>query len=314
MYGHDGLSNTGFGGFTRTEDVFSAFSGIFEDIFGFSADARRRRAPNGPEPGNDLRFDLVISFEEAALGVEKDISIERLETCGECNGSGAEKDSQRITCPSCGGSGEMVRSQGFFRIATTCSDCNGKGWIITKPCKFCRGKARVMETHKIKVKIPGGVDTGSRLRLRDEGEAGLRGGHRGDLYIFIQVEPHDFYQRKDNHIYCQIPISFVQAAMGDEVEVPTLYGTKTVKIPPGTQAGSVFHLSGSGVTDLRTRRKGDQIIEIMVITPENLTERQKELLEEFAAIEKEKKDTGFFKKLFQKVGINDQHRPEKDLS
>ncbi len=301
QYGFAGLNNGEFGGFNRsTEDIFSAFSDLFEDFFGFSAGGRRSGA--GPENGSDLRFDLVISFEEAAKGTEKEIEIERLEVCQVCSGTGAADGSQTVTCPTCGGSGHVVRNEGFFRVSSTCHHCSGRGTIITNPCPECKGQGRTIQQKRVVIRIPAGVDTGSRLRLRNEGEAGLRGGIRGDLYVVIHVEAHEFFQRQGKDIYCKIPVPMTLAAMGGEIEVDTINGKETIKIPAGTQPGEIFRLKGLGMPDLRGFAPGDQLIEVEVKIPKRLTERQIELLQEFQEIEKEK-EKGVFQKIFKKVGF-----------
>ena len=304
MYGHQGVSNSGFSGFSQTEDIFSAFNDLFEDFFGFSTGRRRGRSDLGPERGADLRYDLTISFMEAAKGTEKEIEIQRLETCPKCSGTGAAPGNQVVTCPTCNGRGQIIRSQGFFQVSSTCPNCNGQGVIFTEPCSSCNGSGRSPQFRKVKIKVPAGVDTGARLRLRKEGEAGARGGQRGDLFIVIHVEPHEFFTRKGNDLYCEVEISAVDACLGDVIEVPTLNGKEQIKIPAGTQPGAVFRLKGKGFPDLRGFAPGDQLVKIKVVTPTNLTERQKELLEEFLEIEKEKKQGGFFKKIFKKVEFN----------
>ena len=304
MYGHQGVSNSGFSGFSQTEDIFSAFNDLFEDFFGFSTGRRRGRSDLGPERGADLRYDLTISFMEAAKGTEKEIEIQRLETCPKCSGTGAAPGNKVVTCPSCNGRGQIIRSQGFFQVSSTCPNCNGQGVIFTEPCSSCNGKGRSPQFRKVKIKVPAGVDTGARLRLRKEGEAGARGGQRGDLFIVIHVEPHEFFTRKGNDLYCEVEISAIEACLGDVIEVPTLNGKEQIKIPAGTQPGAVFRLKGKGFPDLRGFAPGDQLVKIKVVTPTNLTERQKELLEEFLEIEKEKKQGGFFKKIFKKVEFN----------
>ncbi len=301
MHGHQGLSGAGFQGFNAADDIFSTFSDLFEDFFGFSTGQGRTRSGVGPERGSDLRYDITIEFLEAAKGAEKEIEIERLETCTQCGGSGAGKDSQVITCPGCRGSGHVIRSEGFFQVSTACPQCTGRGTIITEPCPGCRGEGRRPERQKIKVRIPAGVDTGARLRLRNEGEAGKRGGPRGDLYIVIHVESHEFFKRRGNDVFCEIPVSIAQVCLGDTIDVPTIDGNERLKIPAGAQSGEIFRLKGKGFPDLRGFSPGDQLIKIKVVTPTRLTERQKELLEEFMEIEKGKKEGGFFKKLFQKV-------------
>jgi len=300
LHGHAGVEGSGFHGFSGSEDIFSAFSDIFEEFFGFRAEGKRTSHNYmGPEPGADLRYDLTISFEEAAKGIETEISIVRMESCEKCGGSGHTESSQTISCPTCHGRGQVIRSEGFFRVSTICPHCSGRGTIITSPCTECAGEGRKPTPKKVKVKIPEGVDTGSRLRLKGEGEAGIRGGRRGDLYIVIHVEPHDFFQRKGDDIYCQIPISMTQAALGAEIEVPTLEGKGSLKIPPGTQHGEQIRLKGHGIKNIRGYGKGDLVAEIIVVIPDKLTERQKELLEEFETIEKDKGNSNFLKRLFR---------------
>ncbi len=303
-YGHQGISNNGFSGFTHTDDIFSAFNDIFEDFFGFSTGRSRNRSSHGPQRGSDLRYDLTISFMEAAKGVEKEIEIQRLETCSRCSGTGAESDNQIVTCPTCHGRGQVIRSEGFFQVSTTCPNCNGQGTIFTKPCPSCNGKGRTPQYRKVKIKVPAGVDTGSRLRLRNEGEAGTRGGQRGDLFIVIHVEPHEYFQRKGNDLYCEVEISAIEACLGQVINVPTLEGTEQIKIPAGTQPGAIFKLKGKGFPDLRGFSPGDQLIKIRIKIPSDLTDRQRELLEEFLEIEKQKEKGGFFKKIFKKVEFN----------
>jgi len=311
LYGHEGIAGTGFRGFSGHQDIFSTFGDLFEDLFGFSAAHRRQDAYMGPEAGADLRYDLDISFEDAARGAETEIEIVRLESCSICHGTGMAPGSHPATCPTCHGRGQIIRSEGFFRISSTCPHCSGSGTIITNPCKTCQGKGRVRERHKVKVRIPAGVDTGSRLRLRREGEAGLRNGPRGDLYVVIHVKPHDLFERRGNDIYLRLPISIVQAALGDEIEVSTLDGPRNLKIPAGTQTGEHFRLKGLGVPDLRGFGAGDQVVEVAVVTPTSLTERQCALLREFADIEKEKKGGGFFRKLFRRSEVHGHPGQEK---
>lgn len=306
LHGHEGMAGMGFSGFTRQEDIFSAFNDLFGDLFGFSAGHRSQGSGFGPEQGADLRYDLAISFEEAARGTEKEIEIERPESCEKCNGTGLNPGSQPAACNLCGGRGQVIRTEGFFRIATTCPNCKGRGVIITNPCRSCNGQGRIRKHQRVKVRIPAGADTGSRLRLRGEGEAGLRGGPRGDLYIVLHVEPHEFLERHGNDIYCHIQITMVQAALGDEIDVVTLDGQRKLKIPAGVQPGETFRLKGLGVPDLRGFGTGDQIIEISIIIPEKLTERQKELLREFASLEKEKDEGGIFKRFFKRFEDHEQ--------
>ncbi|MGQ9500078.1 MAG: molecular chaperone DnaJ [Dissulfurimicrobium sp.] len=306
LHGHEGITGMGFSGFTRQEDIFSAFNDLFGDFFGFSTSSRSQGSGFGPEQGADLRYDLTISFEEAARGTEKNIKITRLEPCEKCNGTGLNPGSQPAICNLCKGRGQVIHTEGFFRIATTCPNCKGRGVIITNPCRTCNGQGRIRKHQMVKVRIPAGADNGSKLRLRGEGEAGLRGGPRGDLYIILHVEPHEFFERHGNDIYCRIQISMVQAALGDEIDVLTLDGQRKFKIPAGTQPGETFRLKGLGVPDLRGFGTGDQIIEISIVIPKKLTERQKELLREFASLEKEEDEGGIFKRFFKRFEDHEQ--------
>lgn len=297
-YGHDGLRGTGFTGFRGFEDIFSSFGDIFEDFFGFSgfggfSEARQR---SSAQRGSDLRYDLSITLEEAASGKETEIAFDNLAECKECKGTGAKPGTSTKKCPTCGGRGQVVSSHGFFSISRTCSHCKGEGSIIADPCSKCKGRGRIKVKKKLSVKIPAGVDTGSRLRLEGEGEAGSKGGPQGDLYIRINIEPHEFFHRDGDDILCQIPISFAQAALGDEIEVPTLNGSKKIKVPRGIQPGETIRLKEEGIQNLRGFGRGDQIIQFLVKTPTNLTKEQEKLLLEFAKYEKDKKkeEKGFF--------------------
>ncbi|MFC1848822.1 molecular chaperone DnaJ [candidate division CSSED10-310 bacterium] len=282
QYGHQGLSGTGFHGFSGFEDIFSSFGDIFSDFFGGAFGSSRRRS--AVQRGADLRFDLEIEFMEAVFGLEKEIQVDRHETCEECNGSRTRTGKSPETCSLCHGRGQVVHSQGFFTVSTTCSQCKGEGTIITDPCKKCRGVGRVVKTRKLQIKIPAGVDNGSRLRLSGEGEEGQSGGYPGDLYIFIHVKDHDFFVRDGDNILCELPISFPQAALGTEIEIPTINDPHKLTIPKGTQHGQIFKIRGAGVQNLRGYNRGDQIVHIKVVTPTNLNPRQQELLREFASL------------------------------
>ncbi len=281
-YGHDGLNSTGFQGFSGFDDIFSSFGDIFEDIFGFSS-SRSRTAGRA---GADLRYDLTLTFLEAAFGTEKDLKIRKSVTCMECHGSGADPGSEIRTCSYCGGRGQVLQSSGFFSIRTTCPECRGYGKIIVKYCSSCHGSGKLAQEKTVHVKIPGGVETGSRLRLRGEGEDGEFGGPSGDLYVFLSVEPHEFFDRRGYDVYCRIPISFVQAALGAKIEVPTLTGTEKLKIPKGTQNATQFRLKGKGIPHIKGFGSGDQIIETTVTIPTSLNRKQEELLLEFAKLDK----------------------------
>lgn len=281
QYGHAGLSNAGFQGFSGFDDVFSSFGDIFEDVFGFGRGRGRARTRQAARPGADLRYDLKISFMDAAFGKNTNIELEKLYTCHECHGTGAAPGTSPSTCPTCQGRGQVVQSSGFFTISSTCPHCSGHGKFISKPCKTCFGTGREKKKRNVEIKIPAGVDSGSRLRLRGEGEAGDPGAPPGDLYVFLQVEEHDFFVRSDNDIICRVPISFTQAALGAIIEAPTLEETEKIKIPRGTQNGRSFRLKGKGIPYVQGYGRGDLIIEVSVQIPTDLTRKQEELLREF---------------------------------
>ncbi|HWR91610.1 MAG TPA: molecular chaperone DnaJ [Desulfobacterales bacterium] len=288
QFGHAGLEGAGFSGFGGFEDIFSSFGDIFEDFFGFGT---RSRSRSRAQRGADLRYDLTLKFMDAAFGTETEIDVVKSERCIECKGNGCEAGHHPETCRQCGGSGQVSRSQGFFTVRTTCPVCRGQGQMITRPCPRCQGNGQVQISKRVSVKIPAGVDNGSRLRLTGEGEAGAYGGPPGDLYVFIHVQPHEFFERRDNDLLCQISISFVQAALGDRIAVPTLDGSKTLEIPKGTQPGDVLYFRGEGIPSLRTRKRGDQIIQVLIKTPTGLSKKQEDLLREFAKLEKGKFST-----------------------
>ncbi|MCX5843065.1 MAG: molecular chaperone DnaJ [Deltaproteobacteria bacterium] len=285
-YGHEGLNGIGFRGFSGFDDIFTSFGDIFEDIFGFGSGRSRTRTAQ--RSGADLRYDIKISFMDAAFGITTDIELAKAERCYECRGSGAAPGTAPETCSQCRGRGQVTQSSGFFTISSTCPQCRGQGKVITKPCMNCRGTGRSRITKTVQLKIPAGVETGSRLRLRGEGEEGEFGGSSGDLYVFIHVEPHEFFQRKDNNVYCQILLSFVQASLGATIEVMTINGTEKLKIPKGTQSGTIFRLKGKGIPHLKGFGRGDQIIETVIKIPTNLNRKQEELLKEFAKLSGEK--------------------------
>ncbi|RME46854.1 MAG: molecular chaperone DnaJ [Chloroflexi bacterium] len=281
-FGHNADQfSRGFGGFSDfgIDDLFSEFFG-----FGTRARTAARRAP---VRGNDLRVDITLEFEEAVFGTEKELEIPRWETCDVCGGTGAEPGTRPITCPQCGGAGEVRHAQqtglfGSFVTVVTCPRCQGTGEVITTPCSKCRGRQRVHASKVISVEIPPGVDEGTRIRLTGEGDAGERGGPPGNLYVNIHVKPHEFFERRDNDIYLELPLNIAQAALGDEVKVPTLDGEETLRIPPGTQTGQTFRLRGKGVPYLRREGRGDQVVRVFVVTPTNLNEHQKQLLRELS--------------------------------
>jgi len=257
----------------------SIFGDIFEEAFSGGGRGASRQGR-----GADLRYDLEITLEEAVRGCEKEISIRKHENCEECHGSGASAGSKSVTCPTCKGHGQVSVSRGFFSMAQTCPNCRGAGSIIEKPCPKCNGEGRAEKTSKIKIKIPAGVDNGSRLRSGSQGEAGVRSGQPGDLYIVIHVKEHPIFEREENDLYCEVPISFVKAALGGEQLVPTLEGPASIKIAPGTQSGRVFRLRGKGIPDVHGHGHGDLNVRLNVEVPAKLNTEQRKKLEEFAAL------------------------------
>lgn len=307
-YGHEGLKNTGYSGPGNSGDIFSNINEMFGDLFGFGGHSRRRD-PNAPAQGDDLRYDLEISFMEAVHGVEKEVKITKRETCWTCEGSGARPGHKPQTCPSCNGRGQVIRSQGFFQVSSTCPQCHGSGQIVKEPCADCQGEGLISRQKTVKLKIPAGVDMGSRMRLSGEGEGGRRGGPAGDLYVVIHVQEHEFFLREEQTIFLRFPLPMVKAALGCEVEVPTIDGSSSLKIPAGTQSAKRFTLRGQGVPSLRGRGRGDMVVEVQVQTPTKLTKKQKELLKEFDGLCKNPEE-GFFTKLFH--GHFSKIKKEKD--
>ncbi|MGA1235815.1 MAG: molecular chaperone DnaJ [Limisphaerales bacterium] len=292
QYGHSAFdpraragASRGGGGFHDPFDIFrEVFGGgggggsIFEDLFG----GGERSDPSGPQRGADLRYDLEITFREAALGCEKQISISKQDNCDTCNGTGASSGSSRKTCQTCGGRGQVVSSRGIFSIAQTCPRCEGTGAVIENPCRSCRGSGRREKVSKITLRIPPGVDTGSRLRSAGNGEAGLRGGPSGNLYVILHVKPHELFEREGDDLLCEVPISFVHATLGTELEVPTLAGSALIKIPAGTQSGTVFRLKGRGVRNVQGYGTGDLHVRVTIEVPTKLNTAQRQKLQEFA--------------------------------
>ena len=298
-YGHDGLQGAGFQGFGGTEDVFSSFGSIFEELFGFGGG--RRGGRTAARTGADLRYDVQISLEEVVSGAEKMLEFDKTETCIQCLGKRTAPGTQPTTCNTCGGIGQVERRQGFFAMRTTCPQCRGQGVIITDPCHECRGLGLVQTPKKLSVKIPPGMDESSRLRLTGEGEEGTSGGAPGDLYVVVHVAPHDTFERDGVNVHCEVTVSFSQAALGAEVEVPSLYGPKTLTVPRGTQSRDTLVLRGCGVPLVRGGGRGDQIAHIAVRTPTRLSERQEELLREFAALNGESISTTQRSSLFTRI-------------
>jgi len=307
QFGHAGVS----GQFNGADDPagYGAFNDIFEQFgsfFGGAATGARR----GPQRGADLRYDLSITFEEAAFGVEKSLDIPRSETCETCRGSGAEPNTEAVRCPQCNGSGEVRRVQqsvfGQFVNVTACSRCGGEGKIISHPCKTCHGEGRTRTTRSLKVKVPAGVDNGQQIRLSGEGESGPKGGPPGNLYVVLEVKAHRYFKRDGSDVYYELPISFPQAALGDTVEVPTLDGADKVQIQPGVQTGKQIRLRDKGIPHLRGMGRGDQYVVLKVKTPGALSARERELYEELAHIaekEGERGERGFFDRVKDTLGI-----------
>jgi len=269
----------GFGGFDFSQGFEDVFSDIFGDFFGTGRGRSRSRSRRG----DDLRYDLEIDFEDAHRGAERVIKVARLSQCEACNGTRTAAGAGGLrTCPNCRGTGQVRTQQGFFSISTTCAQCRGEGNIISDPCTKCQGQGRIRKLQSLSVRIPPGVDNGSRLKLRGEGEAGFSGGPSGDLYVVVHVREHAIFARQDNDVIVEVPISFPQATLGAEIEVPTLDGKVKFKVPSGTQSGKVFRLKGKGFTDLHGYGRGDELVKIVVETPRRLSARQRELLEEFA--------------------------------
>jgi molecular chaperone DnaJ len=292
-FGHaafaQGTAGARGGGFHDPFDIFrevfgasgaSGGGGIFEQFFGGGVRTDRE----GKQRGSDLRYDLQIRLEEAAFGCEKEIEVSKLEGCPVCSGSGAEAGSRAVTCPTCNGRGQVISSRGFFQVSQTCSRCRGTGQVVERPCRKCGGEGRIELPSRIKLKIPAGIEDGSRLRSSRNGEAGIRGGPPGDLYVVIHVKEHEIFEREGENLYCDIPVSFTTAALGGELEVPTLDGKAQVKIPAGTQGATVFKLRGRGMPMLNSSQRGDLLVRVAVEVPTRLNGEQRRKLEEFAEL------------------------------
>jgi molecular chaperone DnaJ len=301
-YGHAAFSaggggaspfqGAGFGG----QDVSDIFGDIFGEMFNMGGNRKASRV----QRGRDLRYDMSLEFTEAVFGVEKEITVRRAEMCPHCMGSGAATGKAAATCPQCKGAGQMRFQQGFFSVARTCPQCGGTGTVISDPCKTCNGQTVVEREHKILVKVPAGVEQDTRIRYQGEGEAGRYGGPAGDLYVVLSVKKHKFFERDGDDLHCVMPISFPQAALGTELEIETLEGKETIKVPEGVQSGKEFRLRGKGVPHLNERGKGDLIVEVRVATPTRLTKQQRELvkqLSETMVVENEPESRGLFDKM-----------------
>lgn len=308
QYGHAGLK----GGPSINQDIFREFSdifggSIFEDLFGFGdLFGGGRRSRSSVRRGSDFRYDLQITFEEAVHGTETRIRIPRPENCPECKGSGAAPGTTKSACTTCGGRGNIRYQQGFMVVSRSCGRCHGTGQMIPNPCKECSGVGQVQRERELSIKIPAGVDSGSRLRLAGEGEPGIHGGPPGDLYVFLEVQEHPFFGRRHDDIFCEIPITFAQAALGAEIEVPTIEGKERLSIPEGTQSGTIFKIRGKGVPRLRGHGRGNQLVAVRVLTPTKLSKEQRELLGRLGELtppppdvsEGSEKEKGFLGKLF----------------
>jgi len=287
--GHAAYTSSGGGGGGGGGDPFDIFSqvfgggggggSIFDQLFGGGGGGGRR---GGPVPGDDLRFDMELTFEEAVFGAKKEIDVSKTENCTRCSGKGAEPGSKVVTCNTCKGHGQVTMAQGFFSVRQDCPKCQGLGKSFEKTCNSCRGGGSVRKKKKISITVPAGVNTGTRMRVRDEGDAGQKGGPPGDLYVIMHVQPHELFKREGDDILCEIPISFAKAALGGPLEVPTLEGRANLKIPPGTQSGAVFRLRGKGVQAVHGSRRGDQHVKVIVEVPTNLNTEQEEALQAFA--------------------------------
>ncbi|ATU93384.1 molecular chaperone DnaJ [Phyllobacterium zundukense] len=300
-FGHAAFENGGMNGGGGGFGGAGGFADIFEDIFGEMMGGGRQRRSGGRERGADLRYNMEITLEEAYTGKTAQIRVPTSITCDECSGSGAKIGTSPVTCTTCSGSGRVRAAQGFFSIERTCPTCHGRGQIIKDPCSKCSGQGRITEERALSVNIPAGIEDGTRIRLTGEGEAGLRGGPSGDLYIFLSLKPHEFFQRDGADLYCKVPISMTTAALGGQFEVATLDGTQTrVKIPDGTQNAKQFRLKGKGMPVLRQPAMGDLYIQIAIETPQNLNKRQRELLEEFERMSSQDnspQSSGFFARM-----------------
>lgn len=303
QFGHEGLRGAGVHDYSHmnVDDIFSNFGDIFGDIFG-GGRSRRSRNPNAPQRGLDLETSVALTLNEVANGCEKNIEFTRQDNCPECSGSGCAKGTSPQTCQTCHGSGQVANSRmgGFFQMLTTCPTCRGQGRTIPNPCSKCRGRGTVAAKRKVVVKIPAGVHEGQAVRMNGEGEPGKNNGPRGDLYCYVNIKEHPFLMRDDSNLIAIVPISFTQAALGASIDVPSLEGAKKLTIPAGTQYGDVFRIRNQGLPDMRTGRKGDELIRITIEIPRKLTDKQKEMLKKFAETEDKNvspESSGFFEKL-----------------
>lgn len=295
QFGHAGLKGTGFHHYTDVDDIFSSFGDIFEEFFGFGGPMRSRRAQAAPQ-GVDLSYEMVVDFEEAVFGIEREIEFRKRDKCDDCDGSGAAEGGKRETCPQCNGQGQVQMSQGFFVMRSTCPQCRGVGTWVDHPCKACRGSGLVEQPQSIKVTVPPGVDDRTRLVLRGEGEVGAAGHPPGDLYVVIRVREHEHFIRDGQDLHADLEIPMIRAVLGGEVDVETLQGRESLAIPRGAQTGQQVRLKGAGVPHVRSGKKGDAIFHLYVKTPEKLSRKQMKLLEQFESETKAKESTARYMK------------------
>lgn len=306
-FGHAGMGGMGGEDFAGGINIQDIFGDIFGDFFGGGGGGQKRKGARA-ERGSDLRFHLGVKFEEAAFGAEKEITIKRNESCAQCKGSGAKPGTKKETCESCHGAGEIRMQKGFFAISQTCPSCHGEGMRILDPCSSCKGSGREQISRTLKVKVPAGIEDGMQLRYVGEGEAGLHGGPRGDLYVAIAIDAHPIFERDGSNVLCEVPISFVTAALGAKIDVPTLDGKVQMTIPAGTQSGAIFRLKEKGIVRMRganNNKRGDQLVRVNVEVPKKLSSRQKEILKEFGDISQEEThplNKGFFDKVRELFG------------
>jgi len=313
QFGHEGLRGIGMRDYShmRWQDIGSIFEDIFgfDDFFGdiFGARSRRSGRRAGSSRGYDLETSVELTLSDIAKGVEKTIEFTRQDLCSECSGKGCARGTSPGRCPSCGGTGQVTKGGGFFQMVSTCRQCGGSGQVITNPCKKCKGTGRVPKKRIVNIKIPLGVHEGQGIRIANEGEPGRRSGPRGDLYCYVRIKPHEFLHRDGNDLIAVVPISFTQAALGATINVPSLNGARQLKIPPGTQYGSLFRIKGQGLPDMRTHRTGDQLVQITIETPAKLNAKQQELLREFTKTENKSvfpQSKRFFERLKKYFGNN----------
>jgi molecular chaperone DnaJ len=284
-FGHAGVGNGFGGGFEGNIDISEIFGDLFGDFFGGATGMGGRRRSRA-QRGDDLRYDLELKFEDAIFGVTQQINVKRQTVCSDCNGSGAEGGKAPTTCPQCQGRGQVRFQQGFFTVARTCGNCGGTGQVITDPCKKCKGRGQVAKDSELEVKVPAGIEDGTSLRYSGRGDAGHHGGEPGDLYVVLRVQEHEFFEREGNDLFCTVPVSITQAALGTDLNVPTPYGEHHLKVPEGTQAGTRFRVKGKGVPVLNRNTKGDLFVEVLVQVPKKLTKQQRELLEQLDELTK----------------------------